>query len=47
MFKEQLFSRIQLLENVQYSLLGLGVSTFVLCLIGFCVAQRNRRVKLG
>lgn len=47
MFKEQLFSRIRLLETVQYSLLGIGLFVFVLCLIGFCVSRRNKRVNLG
>ncbi|TNM91623.1 hypothetical protein fugu_020003 [Takifugu bimaculatus] len=45
MFKEQLISRIRMLEMLQYSLLGIGVSVFVLCLIGFCVV-RNKRGKL-
>lgn len=47
MFKEQLLSRIRMLEIVQYSLLGIGASVFVLCLIGVCVVRRNERGKLG
>lgn len=47
MFKEQLFSRIRMLEMLQYSLLGIGASVFALCLIGFCVVRSNWRGKLG
>lgn len=41
MFKEQLFSRIQMLEAVQYSLLGVGLAVFLSCLIGFLVVRRR------
>lgn len=47
MFKEQLFSRIRMLEMVQYSLLGVGACLFALCLIGFCVVRSNERGKLA
>lgn len=43
MFKEQLFSRIQLLEILQYTLLGVGSAAFLLCLVGFFVVRRNNR----
>lgn len=46
MFKEQLFSRIRMLEILQYSLLGIGASVFLLCLIGACVVRRKERGKL-
>lgn len=45
MFKEKLFSRIQLLEVLQYTLLALGLAAFVLCLIGLCVVRRKSRGK--
>lgn len=45
MFKEQLFSRIQMLEAVQYSLLGVGLAVFVSCLIGFLVVRSSGRGK--
>lgn len=44
-FKEQLVSRIELLENLQYSLLGVGLGVFVLCLIGLCFVQRKKTTK--
>uniref|UniRef100_A0A665VMK1 Platelet glycoprotein 4 n=1 Tax=Echeneis naucrates TaxID=173247 RepID=A0A665VMK1_ECHNA len=40
-FKERLVSRIQMLETIQYVLLGVGVSVFVLCLISYCVVRRK------
>lgn len=43
MFKEQLFSRIQLLEILQYTLLGVGSAAFLLCLVGVFVVRRNNR----
>lgn len=44
MFKEQLFSRITMLENLQYSLLGIGLAVFVLCLVGVLVVWcKNRK----
>ncbi|CAG02411.1 unnamed protein product, partial [Tetraodon nigroviridis] len=33
MFQQQLFSRVRLLEAVQYSLLGVGLAAFFLCLV--------------
>lgn len=45
MFKEELFSRIQMLEAVQYSLLGIGLAVFVGCLIGFLVVRSRGRGK--
>lgn len=47
MIKKELFSRIQMLETLQYSLLGVGLAAFVFCLIGLLVVQRNNRGKLG
>lgn len=41
MFKEELISRIQTLEIIQQVLLGVGVATFLLCLISFCIVQRQ------
>lgn len=47
MFKEQLLSRIQLLEVLQYTLLGAGLAACVLCLLAFLVVRRNNRKKLA
>lgn len=41
MFQQQLFSRVRLLEAVQYSLLGVGLAAFFLCLVGVLVAWRK------
>ncbi|XP_070709752.1 platelet glycoprotein 4 [Pempheris klunzingeri] len=41
MFKRELISRIQMLEIIQQSLLGVGVAIFVLCLISYCVVRRR------
>ncbi|XP_053169849.1 platelet glycoprotein 4 [Scomber japonicus] len=41
MFKEELISRIDLLEIIQKALLGSGVSIFLLCLILYCVVRRK------
>lgn len=46
MFKDELISRIQMLETIQQVLLGVGVATFVLCLIGYCVTQRRVKSRL-
>ncbi|XP_030296000.1 platelet glycoprotein 4 [Sparus aurata] len=39
MFKEELFSRVETLEVLQLSLLGIGVSIFVLCFTMYCVVR--------
>ncbi|XP_070848128.1 platelet glycoprotein 4 [Chaetodon trifascialis] len=41
MLKKELFSRIEILDIVQKVLLGVGVSVFALCLIGYCVVRRR------
>ncbi|XP_034529634.1 platelet glycoprotein 4 [Notolabrus celidotus] len=47
MFKEELISRIDMLELIQKVLLGTGVAIFLLCLIAFCCVQRrNSQVKI-
>lgn len=45
MFKQQLFSRIHLLEVLQYTLLGVGLAAFVSCLLAFFIVRRNNRGK--
>ncbi|MED6290937.1 hypothetical protein CHARACLAT_018509 [Characodon lateralis] len=35
MFKRELLSRVQMLEIIQYVLLGVGLVIFVLCLLGY------------
>ncbi|XP_034434097.1 platelet glycoprotein 4 isoform X2 [Hippoglossus hippoglossus] len=42
MFKKELISRIQMLEIIQQSLLGTGLTVFALCLIFYCVVRRRR-----
>ncbi|XP_008313829.1 platelet glycoprotein 4 [Cynoglossus semilaevis] len=42
MFKEELTSRIQMLETLQQVLLGVGLALFVLNLISYCVVRTNR-----
>ncbi|XP_073336999.1 platelet glycoprotein 4 [Pagrus major] len=42
MFKKELFSRVEMLEMVQLSLLGIGVSMFVLCFSMYCVVRSRR-----
>ncbi|XP_030197998.1 platelet glycoprotein 4 [Gadus morhua] len=37
--KAELFSRINLLENVQMSLIGIGAATFALCLVSYCCVR--------
>lgn len=46
MFREQLFSRIRLLEAVQFSLLGVGLAAALLCLVGALVVRMRSRRKL-
>ncbi|XP_022605357.1 platelet glycoprotein 4 [Seriola dumerili] len=41
MFKEELISRVQMLEMIQQVLLGTGVAIFILCLISYCVVRRR------
>ncbi|XP_029018532.1 platelet glycoprotein 4 [Betta splendens] len=41
MFKDELISRIQMLDVVQKALLGIGVSVFCLCLIAYFVVRRR------
>lgn len=43
MFKEQLFSRIQLLEIVQYTLLAVGLAAFASCLLAVCILRCKDR----
>ncbi|XP_076578400.1 platelet glycoprotein 4 [Chaetodon auriga] len=47
MFKKELFSRIEALDLAQKVLLGVGVSIFALCLIGYCVVRRNSQNKIA
>uniref|UniRef100_A0A6Q2Y4I3 Platelet glycoprotein 4 n=1 Tax=Esox lucius TaxID=8010 RepID=A0A6Q2Y4I3_ESOLU len=42
MFKTELFSRIEMLKTVQFTLLGLGSACFVLCLVAHCVLSRRK-----
>ncbi|KAK2859082.1 hypothetical protein Q5P01_003702 [Channa striata] len=39
MFKEELTSRIQMLDIIQKVLLGTGVSIFIICLVSYCVER--------
>ncbi|KAF7666783.1 hypothetical protein LDENG_00092620 [Lucifuga dentata] len=41
MFKKKLISRIQLLEIIQNTFLGVGLIIFGLCLVSYCVVQRQ------
>ncbi|MEQ2220614.1 hypothetical protein ILYODFUR_007109 [Ilyodon furcidens] len=41
MFKRELLSRIQMLEIIQYVLLGVGLVIFVLCLLGYWKVRRS------
>ncbi|KAK7895529.1 hypothetical protein WMY93_020854 [Mugilogobius chulae] len=41
MIKEELFSRIKLLEVVQQALLGVGLAIFVICCISCCFVKGN------
>ncbi|XP_028280492.1 platelet glycoprotein 4 [Parambassis ranga] len=41
MFKQELISRIRMLEVVQQSLLGVGLAIFAVCLISYCVVRRS------
>ncbi|KAF4079982.1 hypothetical protein AMELA_G00184380 [Ameiurus melas] len=43
MIKAELFSRINTLETVQIALISAGAVILVLCLIGVCVVNRQRR----
>lgn len=45
-FKVELISRVQLLETIQHSLLGIGVALFALCLISYCVVRRRDNIKV-
>lgn len=47
MFKRELLSRINMLEIIQYTLLGVGLGIFVLCLLGVCIVRRSDSVKLA
>lgn len=47
MFKKELLSRIDMLEIIQYTLLGVGLGVFVLCLLGACVVRNSSTVKLA
>ncbi|XP_046878899.1 platelet glycoprotein 4 [Hypomesus transpacificus] len=40
-FKKELLSRVQLLDMVQKSLIGIGTAIFVLCTVGYCIIRRN------
>lgn len=42
MFKNELLSRIQMLDIIQKALMGAGVAIFVLCLVSYCVVRRSR-----
>lgn len=42
MFKKELISRVTMLEIIQYTLLGVGLGIFLLCLVGYCVVCHNR-----
>ncbi|XP_061570733.1 platelet glycoprotein 4 [Cololabis saira] len=41
MFRTELLSSIEMLGIIQKSLLGTGVTVFVICLISYCVVRRN------
>ncbi|KAL0962949.1 hypothetical protein UPYG_G00347540 [Umbra pygmaea] len=41
MFKRELLSRIDMLDTVQFTLIGVGLACFVLCLVAHCVVSRN------
>uniref|UniRef100_A0A674A7F8 Platelet glycoprotein 4 n=1 Tax=Salmo trutta TaxID=8032 RepID=A0A674A7F8_SALTR len=40
-FKKELLSRVDMLETVQYTLIGLGSAAFVLCTVAHCLISRN------
>ncbi|XP_041833640.1 platelet glycoprotein 4 [Melanotaenia boesemani] len=42
MFKNELLSRINMLEVIQQVLLGTGIAIFLLCLIFYCVVKRKQ-----
>lgn len=44
-FKTELLSRIDMLEIIQYTLLGVGLGIFVLCLIGVCLVRKTNPAK--
>ncbi|KAJ8007116.1 hypothetical protein DPEC_G00114220 [Dallia pectoralis] len=45
MIKRELFSRMDMLETLQFTLIGLGVAGFVLCVVAHCVlSRRNKHV---
>lgn len=47
MFKRELLSRIDMLEIIQYTLLGVGLGIFVLCLLGVCMVKKTNSAKLA
>ncbi|XP_014063845.1 platelet glycoprotein 4 [Salmo salar] len=40
-FKKELLSRVDMLETVQFTLIGLGSAAFVLCAVAHCLVSRN------
>lgn len=47
MFKKELTSRVVMLEIIQYTLLGVGLSIFLLCLVGCCMVGSHSGGKIA
>lgn len=47
MFKKELISRVEMLEIIQYTLLGVGLSVFFLCLVGCCMVGSHSSGKIA
>lgn len=47
MFKKELLSRMDMLEIIQYTLLGVGLGIFVLCLLGACMVRKSNTAKFA
>uniref|UniRef100_A0A8C7F474 Platelet glycoprotein 4 n=1 Tax=Oncorhynchus kisutch TaxID=8019 RepID=A0A8C7F474_ONCKI len=43
-FKKELLSRVDMLETVQFTLIGLGSAALVLCTVAHCLVSRNNKL---